>query len=145
MEKTSKIEQVVVDTGVVYALADKKDAWHERAAGFIENFKGRLILPSTTLPEICYLLNSCLGSKAELIFINALINRELMVEHITHGDFIRCAELLRTHDDLNIGMVDASVVAIAERLKISHILTTDRRHFSVIKPKHCKAFVLLPL
>lgn len=144
MEKTSKIERVIADTGIVYALADKKDAWHERAVRFVEDFQGRLVLPSTTIPEICYLLNSCLGAKAELIFVNALINRELAVEHITHGDLIRSAELLQAHKDLNIGMVDASVAAIAERLNITHILTADRRLFSVIKPKHCKTFTLLP-
>jgi predicted nucleic acid-binding protein len=39
---------------------------------------------------------------------------------------------------------DASVVAIAERLKIIGILATDHRHFAAIKPQHCKEFTLLP-
>jgi len=56
----------------------------------------------------------------------------------------RISELLKKYCDSNIGFVDASVVAIAERLKISGILTTDRRHFETIKPQHCKEFTLLP-
>lgn len=42
------------------------------------------------------------------------------------------------------GFVDASIVAISERLGIPKILTADRRHFSAIQPKHCVAFTLLP-
>jgi hypothetical protein len=38
----------------------------------------------------------------------------------------------------------ATVVATAERLKITRILTTDRRDFSLVRPRHCSAFELLP-
>jgi predicted nucleic acid-binding protein len=53
-------------------------------------------------------------------------------------------QLLRRYEDAEIGFVDATVVAIAERLKIRRILTTDRRDFSLIQPRHCKQFELLP-
>ena len=43
-----------------------------------------------------------------------------------------------------IGFVDASLVAVAERLKIDTIATTDRRHFQIIRPKHTRAFNLVP-
>lgn len=33
---------------------------------------------------------------------------------------------------------------MAERLNIERILTLDRRDFSIIKPKHCAAFEILP-
>ncbi|OGW28926.1 MAG: hypothetical protein A2X59_11640 [Nitrospirae bacterium GWC2_42_7] len=46
--------------------------------------------------------------------------------------------------DANLGFVDASIMAIAERLKVKKIFTTDRRHFSILKPKHCKSFTLVP-
>jgi len=55
---------------------------------------------------------------------------------------VRCAEVMRRYP--NVGFVDASIVAIAERLKIEAIATTDRRHFQSIRPKHTKAFRLLP-
>jgi len=51
---------------------------------------------------------------------------------------------LKQYADANIGLVDASLVAVAERLGINTIITTDRRHFSLIKPAHCSAFTLLP-
>ncbi|MBI4698117.1 MAG: PIN domain-containing protein [Nitrospirae bacterium] len=144
MEKSYKIDSAVIDTGIVYAIADKKDSWHKQAVGFVSAFKGRLIIPSSVIPEACYLLNTYLGPASEIGFINSLINRELAVEHFNADDMSRCVELLNKYSDSNIGFVDASMVAICERLNISKILTTDRRHFTVIKPGHCEAFTLLP-
>ena len=43
-----------------------------------------------------------------------------------------------------LGTVDASVIALAERLKVSQIATLDHRHFSVVRPAHVEAFELLP-
>ena len=66
------------------------------------------------------------------------------MEELTIQDLQRTLELLRRYEDAQIGFVDATVVAIAERLKIQRILTTDRRDFSLIRPRHCKQFELLP-
>ncbi len=107
-------------------------------------FKGKLIVPSAVIPEVCYLLNIYLGQSAEIAFIHSLINKELNIEHFNSSDLVRCKELLKQYSDLNLGFVDTIIIAISERLKIREILTTDRRHFSVIKPRHCEAFTLLP-
>jgi predicted nucleic acid-binding protein len=49
---------------------------------------------------------------------------------------------MATYDAL--GLVDASVVAVAERLKLHAIATTDRRDFSVVRPAHVERFTLVP-
>ena len=134
----------LVDTGILYALADKGDAWHRRAAASVVGFPGRLMVPASVIPEACYLLNSCLGPFAETAFLVALNNREMAVEQVTGPDMARTVEILKQYADANIGFVDASLVAVAERLGINTIFTTDRRHFSLIKPAHCPAFTLLP-
>jgi uncharacterized protein len=142
--KIFKIEPLLIDSGILYALADRKDKWHAAAASFLSGFRGRLHVPSTVVPEACYLLNTYLGRDAEMGLVQALIDRELALEHAIAQDLVRIAELLKKYRDLNIGFVDASVVAVAERLKITGVLTTDRRHFAAIKPNHCKEFTLLP-
>lgn len=144
MEKSYKIESVIVDTGIIYALADIKDAWHKKAVNFVSDFQGKILIPSSIIPEVCYLLNKYLGQSAEMAFINSLINRELIIEHFHTDDLMRCVELLKEYDKLNLGFVDASIIAISERLKIQKVLTTDRKHFSTIRPRHCKSFTLLP-
>lgn len=135
---------MLLDTGIIYALADRSDAWHVRARTFVQNFKGKLIVPATVIPEACYLLQAHLSSEAEAAFITSIVNRSLRLEQIDEEDLGRAAELMGAYSDLKVGLVDASVVAVAERLNITAIMTTDRRHFSAIKPKHCPAFTLLP-
>ena len=44
----------------------------------------------------------------------------------------------------DVGFVDASIVATAERLRITAMATIDRRHFASIRPRHTAAFTLLP-
>lgn len=56
----------------------------------------------------------------------------------------RIAELIDKYADFPLGAVDASDVALAERLKITHFATLDHRHFCAIKPRHCNALRLLP-
>ncbi|WP_275669516.1 hypothetical protein [Glycomyces paridis] len=40
--------------------------------------------------------------------------------------------------------MDASVVALAERLRIREVATIDHRHFNIVRPAHVDAFTLLP-
>jgi len=54
------------------------------------------------------------------------------------------ADLVLTYGDLPLGTTDASVVAIAERLKLTDVATLDRRHFTVVRPSHVNSLTLLP-
>lgn len=60
-------------------------------------------------------------------------------------DYRRMAELVRRYADFPLGGSDAAVVALAERMGAREVATLDHRHFSVVRPRHCDAFVLLPL
>jgi predicted nucleic acid-binding protein len=133
---------VLVDTGILYALADADDRWHEPASAWLETVSELLIVSVTALPEVAYLLHTRLGAAAELAFVQSLVAGELEVEDLRRQDLARCDEVMRRYPE--IGFVDASIVAIAERLKIDTIATTDRRHFESIRPKHARGFALLP-
>ena len=135
---------VLVDTGILYAIADCDDAWHESVKAYLESQTDSLLVPVTVLPEACYLLNSYIGQEAERQLVMSLQRGEMQVEGVTDKDFQRTSNLLEQYADANIGFVDATVVAMAERRKIRRILTTDRRHFSLIRPRHCPYFDLLP-
>jgi hypothetical protein len=53
------------------------------------------------------------------------------------------AELAETYMDLPLGIVDAAMITIAERLPLTEIATLDHRHFAVVRPSHASAFILL--
>jgi predicted nucleic acid-binding protein len=135
---------ILVDTGPLYAMADRDDDWHHRVVRFLERSRDPLVIPATVLPEAAYLLATHLGPEAERALIQSVVRGEMAVEEVTLQDLRRTLELLRSYETARIGLVDASVVAVAERLKIVRILTTDRRDFSIVRPRHCKAFELLP-
>ena len=59
-------------------------------------------------------------------------------------DYERVAELMQEYADLRVGFVDASVLAIVERLGESKLATLDVRRFTVMRPRHVKALTLLP-
>ncbi len=77
-------------------------------------------------------------------FLRSLSGGRLVAEHATETDLARAAALVDTYADLRLGTVDSTVVAVAERLGATEIVTLDRRHFSVVRPQHVPAFTLLP-
>ena len=133
---------LLLDTGPLYALADEDDAWHARVRDFLAGERAPLFVPVSVLPEAAYLIRTRLGERAERLFAESLAAGEITVEGLTRSDLRRTAELMAAYPFL--GFVDATVVAIAERLKLDAIVTTDRRDFRRVKPKHVAAFQLLP-
>lgn len=51
---------------------------------------------------------------------------------------------MRQYQDAPLDLVDSILIAIAERLQITRVLTLDRRHFHLVRPRHCAAFDILP-
>jgi uncharacterized protein len=135
---------ILVDTSGLYALIDADDRHHLAVRRCLEQSSEALIVPVTVLPEIDYLVATRLGVRVELAMLRTLASDEIQVEPITPIDIHRCIELVEAYADSDIGLVDASIVAIAERLRILQVLTLDHRHFRMIRPRHCPALDLLP-
>ncbi len=133
---------ILLDTGILYALADEDDGWHQRARSWLSGVWELLLVPVTVLPEVTYFLQARLGPVAERRFVASLVAHELEVEGLQPRDLERTEELMDRYPDL--GFTDLSIAAIAERLKVTTIATTDRRHFARIVPKHARAFHLAP-
>jgi predicted nucleic acid-binding protein len=132
----------LIDTGALYALADSDDAWHGRMRAFIEEEPRVFLVPITVVPEVTYLLRERLGRSAENLFVESLAAGETTLEPLKPGDLTRSAELMKRYDFL--GFVDSSLVAMAERLRLTALVTTDRRDFRRVRPRYVKAFELLP-
>ena len=135
---------ILVDTGPCTRRLISDDDWHLRTVRFFDNSRDDFVIPVTVLPRSCVLACRSPRAEAERKLVDSVVQGEITVEELTIQDLLRTLELLRRYEDAQIGFVDATVVAIAERLKIQHILTTDRRDFSLIRPRHCKQFELLP-
>jgi predicted nucleic acid-binding protein len=96
------------------------------------------------ITEVAYLIGTRLGAEPEVRFLGDLAAGNLVTEPVDAGDWLRIAELVGGYRDLPLGSVDASVVAAAERRQVREIATLDRRHFTVVRPRHVDAFTLVP-
>ena len=94
--------------------------------------------------EVVYLVGTRLGAESEIRFLGDLASGTLLAEMVQPEDWLRIAELVSVYRDLPLGSVDASVVALAERMNMAGIATLDRRHFSVVRPRHVEHIELLP-
>ncbi|HKS06240.1 MAG TPA: PIN domain-containing protein [Gemmatimonadaceae bacterium] len=135
---------VIADTGALFALMDVDDAWHHRVLAWWSRNLQPVIVPVTVLPEATYLLQTRISPAAEIAFVRAIGDEEFAIEHVDPDDIDRAASIMAKYDDFPLGFVDASIVALAERLEVREILTTDRRHFNAIRPAHARSFTLVP-
>ncbi len=103
-----------------------------------------LLVPSLVVTEVCYLLARESGPRLEAEFLRSLAAGDFQLTEPTSPDLDRAADLVTTYADFPLGAVDATVIALAERLAITEIATLDRRHFTTVRPRHTAAFTLRP-
>jgi predicted nucleic acid-binding protein len=138
---------IVCDTGPLVAAALSNDADHTACVRLFTEMHeaGRhLLVPATVVAEVGYLLAREAGPNVESMFLASLAAGDFTAVELTAADYARMAELVVTYGDLPLGTTDASVIALAERLKLTDVATLDRRHFTVVRPNHANALTLLP-
>jgi len=133
---------MIVDTGVMFAAMDRSDASHVPARHLLEA-AAEILLPAPTLVELDWLSTSRRVPAVDTVLRDVATGAIGTVE-LTIDDYRRVAELRAAYSDLPLDFVDASVVAVCERLRESTVATLDRRHFSVVRPLHVGAFTLVP-
>lgn len=135
---------ILVDTGPIVAVINDRDDHHRECMYLLERLPGPLLIPATVATEVCLMLERRRGTYAELAFLSDVrAGRYTLIESLS-VDLDRVAELVEKYDDLPLGTVDASVVALAERLNITTVVTLDRRDFGIVRPAHVPALTLLP-
>ena len=135
---------VLADTGGLFALLDDRDEWHGRMRDWLKHATAALVVPMTVVQETAFLVETRRGPRQEAAFLRTATTGAFVREAVQQEDLARAADLIDSYADFPLGFVDASIVAIAERLDITSLLTTDRRHFGVIRPAHCERLRLLP-
>jgi predicted nucleic acid-binding protein len=138
---------IVCDTGPIVAAALVGDDHHRECVdlfGGLHLANRSLLVPATVVAEVGYLLNREAGPDVEALFLTALADADFTPVDLTADDYRRAAQLVTTYGDLPLGTTDATVIAVAERLGAGDVATLDRRHFSVVRPRHVPAMTLLP-
>jgi predicted nucleic acid-binding protein len=131
---------LLCDTGVLLAAGNVKDHAHQACLKLLRQAEGPLLVPSPVLGEIGYLLQSRVGPPAEVAFLRSFGGDGFHIAEVEDQDIQRMAGLVETYSDLPLGIVDAAVIAIAERPQITEIATLDQRHFNIVRPSHVQEF-----
>jgi predicted nucleic acid-binding protein len=133
----------VADTSFVVALALVTEEAHQACIAVYKR-QGIIYVPQTTLAEVMYLITREAGNTAAANFILNLPETKYRIEPLMPEDIQRSGEIVRQYADSRVDFVDATIMAVAERRKITEILTLDNRDFRIVRPKHHTHFTILP-
>jgi len=135
------VVQAVCDSGPLIALFDRSDGSHERCRAALAEFRGVFVTSWPVLTETFHFLDRPMGRALLWDFVLSDVVR---VEEVSKSDLSRMRGLMEQYADLPMDFADASLVVLAERLRIVRIFTLDRRGFTVFRPRHAEAFEIFP-
>ncbi|MBM3660822.1 MAG: PIN domain-containing protein [Actinobacteria bacterium] len=135
---------MLCDTSALLAAFDAAEHRHADAVNAIEREPGPLVLSPFVLAEYDYMVASRLGVEAELVMLDDVSSGAYELVPFAGVDLDVAIGVVEQYRDLGIGLADASIVVLAERLGTRRIFTLDRRHFAAMRPLQGGEFELLP-
>jgi hypothetical protein len=136
---------IVADTGGILALLDRDDRHHDEVKQFFTESRTVWTVPWAVLPEVDYLATKKLGAEVAMAFLRDVHDGHFLLDAHASRDLPRAIALNERYAALGLGLVDAVVMAQAERLRASAIVTLDERHFRAVELALKKQPRLVPL
>jgi predicted nucleic acid-binding protein len=135
---------IVIDTSVVLAFMDRRDGNHDAAASWMDANGEELVTTPLVVAELDHLVLRQGGPAAARALRDDLDANAYQLEW-WQSAIHEAIAVARRHESMNLGLTDASLVALAARLETTSIATFDERHFRVLRPASgAKSFTLLP-
>lgn len=120
---------LICDTGALLDYLVSGSADHAAFREAIDEARARYV-PALVLPEVDYFLRN--ERKAMRMFMHDLARGAFTYAPATLDLLDRAMEIDRAYTDLGLGLVDASVMALAEQLGVFRVATRDVRHFAAV-------------
>jgi predicted nucleic acid-binding protein len=135
---------IVVDTSVIVAYMNSADGAHALVASWLDDADDDLVTTPLIVAEVDHLVGTR-GTRAALSALRSdLVAGAYLVEWWS-GAIASAVTVAERYADNGLGLADASLVALAERVGTIEIATLDERHFRAVRPlAGGKAFRLLP-
>ena len=130
------------DTGPIVAYLDSSDSWHGRVVSTLDEFRGQIHTTSAVVVESMHLVGS--AHEGPSLLADFLEGSGAQIRECTKIADLRAAtELMRKYADIPMDFADATLVLLADELKISEICTLDRRGFRAYRTSAGKHFSLV--
>ena len=131
---------VLCDTGPLVALYSPHDRAQRPCREALDAYSGKLLTTWPVITEAFYLLPR--QDQRELLW-ELIFRGGVDFVHLEPSDLERMHELMKKYANIRMDLADASLVAVAERLRAIRIFTLDS-HFRLYRPRHAKAFEVFP-
>lgn len=122
---------LVCDTGPLVAAVNRRDRHHKISIEVLSHPADTLVVPVTVAVEVDYLLRTRLSDEVARTFLADIDEGRYVLAPVTADAFRHAVELDARHAALSLGLVDASVVAIAGALSADAVATLDHADLRV--------------
>jgi predicted nucleic acid-binding protein len=132
----------LIDTGPLVAYLDSGDSEHARVVEQLDRFSGRLVTSGAVVTEAMYFVSAtAFGPRRLAEFVAASGMR--IFDLAQPAELIAAAGLMERYADTPMDYADATLVLLADALRIHDVLTLDRRGFSTYRTAGRKDFRLV--
>jgi len=135
---------IVVDTSAILAYMNSADAHHDIVRSWLQDVDDDLVTTPLIIAEVDHLV-AARGGRAALSALRADLAAGAYIGEWWPAAIASAVRVAERYADTGLGLADASLVALAERLNTIDIATLDERHFRAVRPLvGGDAFRLLP-
>lgn len=134
---------ILLDTSGVLAALDGDQEHHERALAVFLQPQARVLSPFV-LAELDYMITTRVGRASALDLLDDVALGAYELATFTIDDVAQATQVLARYASVPLGLTDASILVLAERLQCFDVLTLDVRHFRAVRSLSGTPFRLLP-
>ena len=142
MSSTQRWSRVLVDTGPLVAILDRRDSQHARCVQIMHEIQPPLLTCWPVLTEAAWLLRFDRSSISRLILAGQ--SGWLRLLDVDGSELSAIDKLLHRYHELSPQLADLTLLYLAQRDEFGTIFTLDRRDFSVFRRRGKSGFNLLP-
>lgn len=132
--------KILADTGYFVALFSPKDHHHARCKRYFSTYRGQTVTTWAVFSEVCFLLNPQQQKAFFSWAAKAQALNHLLIESPPADAVSALWALMDKYEDLPMDFCDASLVYLAQHLKITKMATADVRDFTVYRLPGRKQF-----
>ena len=138
----SGLPGALIDTGVILALVDRNDGWHEACVQAYNNSRLPLLTTEAVLAEVFHLARRKVPDARGVWQL--LRSGAIQMSEIAHGELSQIQTLMQDYADCPMDFADATLVHLAARERLGTILTIDHDDFETYRLPGRKKFTILP-
>ena len=113
----------LIDSGPLIALFDRSDRYHEETVAFLKGYRGKLLTTWPVLTEVSHLLDFNLN--VQIDFLKWVELGGVQVYDIAQNQLYDIVEMMQKYTNVPMDLADATLMYVAHREKIVHIVSID--------------------